>query len=155
MHPNLSSSIHPFPPPPTHKKYWNACKYIVANIIHLFGHGKPSPMSPTAKLSQSKPTGTPCLIGKDGLLKRIVFCSPARPWSRSGAKTSQMGSQYMVPSQIQNFPPQSAPQRGQRRAQHPMTTLGIVDDCLLVPPAPPNSPILVCYPALPSGTLGK
>src|SRR6266567_1869385 len=152
MHPNLSSSIHPFPPPPTHKKYWNACKYIVANIIHFFGHGKPSPTSPTAKLSQSKPTGTPCLIGKDGLLKRIVVCSPARPWSHSGAKISQIGSQYMVPSQIQHFLPQSAPQRGQRRAQHLMTTLGIVDACLLVPPTPAQQPH---YSALPSGTPGR
>src|SRR6266566_4637723 len=50
-----SQSIHPFLPPQTHRKGSNRCKYIVANNIHFFCHGKPSPTNPAAILSLRKP----------------------------------------------------------------------------------------------------
>src|SRR6266568_3161153 len=96
-------------------------------------------------MAGASPPGTACLIWNDGLLKRVVISSPACPRPRWGAKTSQMGVSYMIPSQIFNFPPQSVPNVPNSEENHPTATLGIVDTCLMRPHPHPT-----CYTTPPS-----
>jgi hypothetical protein len=73
-------------------------------ILHFFLNEKPSPTSPGTKPS-SKPNWHRLPNWEPGLLSRVVECSPAPTHSPLAAKTSQMGIQPIIPSQI----PQTRP----------------------------------------------
>src|SRR6266567_4971952 len=129
-----SRAIQPFLPPLTSGKGWNGCKYIVANNIHFFCHGKPSPTSPATILSLRKPHWHR-LPNWEEMAPQV--CPPASsrtPWS---AKTSQMGLLYPATPKIYNFPPPNLPSSDHH---HPPATSAIVYIYLLVPPTPTQQP---------------
>jgi hypothetical protein len=119
-------------------------------IIHFFLNEKPSPTSPGTKPS-SKPNWHRLPNWEPGLLSRIVECSPAPTRSPLAAKTSQMGIQPIIPSQIQNFQPQTRPTASALPNHHFWHCLHLFTTA---PNPYPNSPALLYTPALSSGTPG-
>ena len=117
-------------------KWYIMCKYTVASNVHILKHEKPSPTSPAAKLTPSKPAGTTCLIWKAGLLGRVVKRFSARSCSPWHAKTSQMGVSNPATPKYEISCPNIPPNVHNSERNHPPATSGIVYTYLLVSPTP-------------------
>jgi len=95
------------------------------------------------------PTGTTCLIGKAGLLGRIVKQFSARFCSPWGAKTSQMGVSNPATPKYEISRPNIPPNVRNSEHNHPPATSGIVYMYLLVPPTPAQQPCPIIHPRPP------
>jgi len=84
----------------------------------------------------ASPTGTTCLIGKAGLLGRIVKRFSARSCSPWGAKTSHMGVSNPATPKYKISHPNIPPNMRNSERNHLPATSGIVYTYLLVSPTP-------------------
>ena len=99
--------------------------------------------------AQASPTGTACLIGKAGLLGRVVKRFSARSCTPWGAKTSQMGVSNPATPKYEISCPNIPPNVRNSEHNHPPATSGIVYMYLLLPPTPAEQSCPIIHPCPP------